>query len=182
MPRVTERQQAADALHRAFLINLMVETELDQARSDSSSSSSSDAGSSSSSSSSSSEDEPMASTSDMYVNMAGNLYSQHYYNTRGNIPKTLSNLQLLLDNHKHNRPEIFRSYLRVTPECFDALVAHIKEDPVFLNNSQSTLALVLPFRVITTSLLPGSHLLDLETTSHTGFGGLLELFLESLLP
>lgn len=32
MPRVTERQQAANALHRAFLINLMVETELDQAR------------------------------------------------------------------------------------------------------------------------------------------------------
>ncbi|KAH7911007.1 hypothetical protein BJ138DRAFT_1135633 [Hygrophoropsis aurantiaca] len=34
-----------------------------------------------------------------------------------------------------NRPEIFRSYLRITPACFDVLVASLREDPVFHNRS-----------------------------------------------
>ena len=36
-----------------------------------------------------------------------------------------------------NRPEIFRSYLRMDPSCFDDLVNVIKDDDVFHNNSHN---------------------------------------------
>src|SRR5205085_1718879 len=36
---------------------------------------------------------------------------------------------------KVNRPEIFRSYLRISPTCFDALVSAIEGHEVFQNNS-----------------------------------------------
>ena len=65
------------------------------------------------------------------------LYTDHYYNTCESITKTDVNLRLLLEDYKINWPEIFRSYLRITPDCFDDLVSIIKDDDIFLNNSNN---------------------------------------------
>ncbi|CAA7257434.1 unnamed protein product [Cyclocybe aegerita] len=118
MPTCTDRQEAADALHQAFLVNFLTELEarklrdeltygdlsgdLDSDRSDvDMDSSSSSSLFSESSTSSSSEEEGTA--------------AQDYI----------------------NHPEIFRSYLRITPACFDDLVSAIEDDEVFSNNSQN---------------------------------------------
>ncbi|KAL1724902.1 hypothetical protein EV714DRAFT_185168, partial [Schizophyllum commune] len=42
-----------------------------------------------------------------------------------------------LNEYKTHCPEIFRSYLRITPACFDALVDILGDDPVFQNNSHN---------------------------------------------
>ena len=52
----------------------------------------------------------------------GELYSKHYFTTRGAIPKDSNQLYLLLNDYKVNRPDIFRSYLCISPECFDNVV------------------------------------------------------------
>lgn len=134
----------ADALHRAYVISLFSEAEaqLVQAEYDSSSSSSSSSSSDTSSDSSmftsSPDGEPsMPPMSDIYLDMLGNLYSQHYLSTRDRIEKDQAALHLLLHDWKHTRPEIFRSYLRVEPACFDALIETIREDPVFHNESNN---------------------------------------------
>ncbi|KAH8795967.1 hypothetical protein DL96DRAFT_1419279, partial [Flagelloscypha sp. PMI_526] len=43
----------------------------------------------------------------------------------------------LLTEYKTRFPDIFRTYLRVTPTTFDALLAAIKDDPVFHSSSQN---------------------------------------------
>ena len=53
------------------------------------------------------------------------------------ISKTDENLHILLRDWKINRPERFRSYLRITPQCFDDLIATIRDDPIFHNNSNN---------------------------------------------
>jgi len=130
MPYQTERQQAADALQRAFLVNLMAEHEEELLNFDNSSDSSS-------SSSDSSDDEHVPSISDMLLGTLGELYSERYLKERGHIDKSEDHLQLLLTNWKVNWPEIFRSYLRITPQCFDDLVATLHDDPIFHNDSNN---------------------------------------------
>ncbi|KAJ7645861.1 hypothetical protein B0H17DRAFT_1148249 [Mycena rosella] len=97
MPTLTPRQQATDALHRAFLVNLIsnVETEAwadDYYDSDSDSSDSdSDSDMSSSDSSwgsSSSSDSDDPTPAEAYIDAMGELYSQRYLEERRNIPKT----------------------------------------------------------------------------------------------
>jgi len=55
---------------------------------------------------------------------------------RGKITKSQVQMWLLLDDYRYNRPEIFRSYLQITPKCFDDLVAAIADDEVFHNNAK----------------------------------------------
>lgn len=133
MPRLTERQQAADALHRAFLLSLIMETEALISREiEGSDSSSSGSDSSSSSSSSDSDGDDLQASSEAYLHHLSDLYSRRYLQERGSIEKDGSQLRLLLNNY---RPEIFRSYCRVTPACFDDILAAIKDDEAFQNNS-----------------------------------------------
>ena|ERR1700675_279188 len=47
-------------------------------------------------------------------------------------------LHLLLTDYKSNRPEIFRSYCRIDPNCFDDLVNILRDDEVFHNSSNNT--------------------------------------------
>src|SRR5882724_8232463 len=61
----------------------------------------------------------------------------HYYDTCQPITRTGVNLQLLMDHYKINCPAIFRTYLWITPDCFDDLVSIIKDDGVFFNNSNN---------------------------------------------
>ena len=103
MPSTTERQQITEALHKALLINLIIEAEQDAESSDSSSGTSDD-----SSSDSKSEEGP--SQVEDHLHSIAALYTDHYYNSRESITKTDVNLHLLMEDYKINHPEIFRSY------------------------------------------------------------------------
>lgn len=162
MPRQTERQQAADEIHNRFFTDIIAEiaSQLqededrydDQSDSSSSSegsgmdiSSDSDSHNSSSSSTSSSDLSVMDSDSDseestalaQYIMDIGNLYATRNLHQRVPIPKSSALLDLLLSAYKVNHPEIFRSYLRIYPACFDNLVAILAQDSVFNNNSSN---------------------------------------------
>ena len=148
MPCPTDQQLAADALHQAFLVNILVEAEANlhedgsdsgyDSDSDSSSESSeSDSGSSSSSSSLSSDEEPGITTNEVMLEMMAQLYSEHYFNHQEPINKDTNQLYLLLHDSKIKLPKIFRSYLQITPDCFDDLVKTIADDHVFYNNSNN---------------------------------------------
>jgi hypothetical protein len=94
MPHQTERQQAADSLQRAFLVNLMAEQEeLLDFNSDSSDNDTN-------SSLSSNNDEPLPAVSEMLLETLGNLYSQRYLKERTQINKSSENLKLLLTDWK----------------------------------------------------------------------------------
>lgn len=156
MPRRSDRQQAVDALEQAFLVQFIADLEAGVVRGDptdyafpdsdsDSSSSDSDAmvldvesyakSDSSSSSSGGSFEEPSA--AERHVQAVAELYSQHYWADRRPIRKDQANLWLLLNDWKMNRPEIFRSYTRLTPACFDDLVSILQDDPVFHNASNN---------------------------------------------
>ncbi len=72
-----------------------------------------------------------------YLQSMEQLYSQYYLAEHGKITKSQVQMRLLLDNYRYNRPEIFHSYLRITPTCFDDLVAAIADDEVFQNNANN---------------------------------------------
>ncbi|KAH9952251.1 hypothetical protein BGW80DRAFT_1440900 [Lactifluus volemus] len=139
MPNKSHRTMAADALHQAFLVNLIAETEaqLYEEGSESEHSSRASSHSSANLSFSFSSDESLPTTSDAILETLGQLYSKRYLNPRQDINKDGQQLHLLLHNYKFNRPDIFRSYLRIGPGCFDDLVNVLKDDPVFHNNSNN---------------------------------------------
>ena len=145
MPSYTERQIAADALHRAFLVNLIAEAEAElyadgsdsDYDTDDSLSDTTNSSSESSESSELSEDKILPSASQVYLDALAELYSQRYLNSHQPIAKSDTQLHLLLTEWKVSRPEIFCSYLRINPACFDDLVAVIQDDEVFQNNSNN---------------------------------------------
>ena len=132
MPRQTERQQAAQSLLHVYLALLSTES---QDLVDPSPDSDSDS-SSASSQSSDDEIEQIPPSSVILQNIIA-LYSHRYIAERPAIPKSNANLQLLLGDWRINHPDIFRSYVRVTPACFDQLTAALGVDPVFHNQSTS---------------------------------------------
>ncbi|KDR81304.1 hypothetical protein GALMADRAFT_60427 [Galerina marginata CBS 339.88] len=153
MPNRTDRQLAADALHRAFLVNFIAELESreldyssdsegedsdDSDDSDDSMDSSDSSATSSSSESSSDDDSDFMTPAETYVHHMGNLYHQRYMAERTEIPKTQALMQFLLGDYKDRFPHIFRSYLRIDPDCFDSLVDAIHDDDIFHNNSNNS--------------------------------------------
>lgn len=135
----------AGALHQAFLVNIIAEAEaqlhddgFDSEDDSDTDSSDTDTTTSTSSGSSSSNDESQPSTSESTLNTVAELYSQRYLTAREAINKDGSSLRLLLSDWKVSRPEIFRSYLRITPACFDDLITAIKDDAVFHNDSNNS--------------------------------------------
>ena len=76
MPCRTERQQTANALQRAFLVNLMAEHEEDLLDFDSDSFSSDD-------------DDPQPTVSEMLLETLGDLYSQRYLKEHAEITKAV---------------------------------------------------------------------------------------------
>jgi hypothetical protein len=96
--------------------------------------------SSSSGSTSSRSDDSMGMqpTSQTFIDAMADLYSRCYLKEGRPITKTLDNIHILLREYKLNRPEIFCSHVRVTPESFDSILAAICHDPIiFHNNSQN---------------------------------------------
>ena len=82
-------------------------------------------GSGFSSSSKSSSDEEPPTASDTLLAVMGDLYSKHYFTTHEAIPKDSNQLSLLLNDYKVNWPDIFGSYLHISPKCFDDVVEFI---------------------------------------------------------
>ncbi|KAF8597159.1 hypothetical protein BDV93DRAFT_562610 [Ceratobasidium sp. AG-I] len=66
------------------------------------------------------------------------LHSQRYLVDRVAIAKDKAQLRLTLDVWCHDRPQLFRSYMRVTPHVFVQLFQALKDDPVFHNNSNNS--------------------------------------------
>jgi hypothetical protein len=65
------------------------------------------------------------------------LHSTRYLEPHVKIRKSAENLHLILTDYKFNRPDIFHSNLRVTPESFDALLSAISDHDVFHSNCTS---------------------------------------------
>ncbi|KAI6103723.1 hypothetical protein EDD16DRAFT_1641061, partial [Pisolithus croceorrhizus] len=125
MPTQSEWQQLTVAILPAYLAMLSSESQslVDPQTSSDSDSGSEDSGSTDSLSDAEDMEIPTASDSLLY------LAECHP------IPKSGQSLHLLLGDWKHNRPDIFRAFVRMTPECFDALLEIICTDPVFHNQS-----------------------------------------------
>ncbi|KAJ7204987.1 hypothetical protein GGX14DRAFT_397923 [Mycena pura] len=75
------------------------------------------------------------------------IYSHRYLADRRAIQKSTEFAALLTNTWKVDRPEIFRSYLRLTPGAFDQLVEGIENDPVFHNNSELAEQLPVEYQV-----------------------------------
>jgi hypothetical protein len=133
MPSLTERQTAITTLEAAYLASLVTESDAMLVDSDTESSASN--GSDSSSSSEDIDVQPHM--SQIILDAMADLYSHRYFNERRAVNKTSTNMALLLKEYKYDHPKIFRSYVRVTPDCFDAILAAIHNDAVFHNNSQN---------------------------------------------
>ncbi|KAF8583705.1 hypothetical protein K439DRAFT_1617284 [Ramaria rubella] len=73
--------------------------------------------------------------SQTFLDAALTLHSTRYLQDSVKVPKTRTQPDLLLHEYKLNHPVIFRSFVRVTPATFDALVLKVQDDPVFHNNS-----------------------------------------------
>jgi hypothetical protein len=152
MPTRTDRQLAADALHRAFLVNFVADLEQRELDFESDSESESedsdddldmdvDSSEDSSSDSESSDDDSdpdLITPAETYIHHMANFYSERYMAERTNIPKSQQLMHLLLNDYKVNHPLIFRSYLSIDPACFDALVEAIRDDEIFLSNSNNS--------------------------------------------
>ncbi|KIY53655.1 hypothetical protein FISHEDRAFT_68686, partial [Fistulina hepatica ATCC 64428] len=122
------------------------DTNVSSTDSSSSSESSSDTDSSTSSSSSDDSDDDLGPAS-RHLRQLAVLYANRYYNERRDIAKDHTLIHLLLEEWHNNHPDIFRSYLRITPKCFDDLVEAISDDSVFHNASTSTRKVALQFGI-----------------------------------
>ncbi|KAF8327489.1 hypothetical protein F5887DRAFT_1083792 [Amanita rubescens] len=142
MPHTSEHQQLIKQLiQEAYITQLIISNNSD---SDSGSdldsnvemdSSSSGPDSSDSSSDSSSGSDGITSA---VINTLAEISCHYYKVEQRSIPKTNVNLQLLLNQYKTDFPDIFCSYLRISPACFDDLLLTISDHPIFHNNSNNS--------------------------------------------
>lgn len=63
------------------------------------------------------------------------LYSTRYCVPRASVPHGPAYMPFILNDDKINRPDNFRTWLRVTPYTFDTLLSQIEHDPIFSNHS-----------------------------------------------
>jgi hypothetical protein len=122
MPRKTDHQQMTDALLDAFIVQMIAEVEIAAYRAHSDSES----------------DTSLSSNdgvTDTLLESLAELHRTRYQGCHRDIPKTTANMCNLLDVYKHQFPDIFRSFLRMSPDCFGHLVTSIQHHPVFYNNS-----------------------------------------------
>lgn len=137
MPRLTERQQMTNDLMMAYIAANMGSEDAEESSSSSSSGMDVD-------SSSSTDSEELLAVPGLsqppgliYLEMIADIHSTRYIHPRRHISKTTDNIYLLLNDWINTAPDIFRTHVRVTPECFRALLAALEDDPVFHNQSQN---------------------------------------------
>jgi hypothetical protein len=148
----TDRLELNDALLQCLMLELLLEedAELDvylEETTDSETGASSD------------EDMELRLESDEVLEMMADLHSRRYLHSRVKVNKPMSLLMTTLSDYRHSRPEIFRQYLRVWPQTFDAIVERIQGDSVFHNNSHNAqlplhISLPLHFIALATSGMP----------------------------
>lgn len=125
MPRASEREELIESVAIAHALGALFESkEMVDAEMESSGSSKS-----SSSSDSASDDEPV------YFHILRELASARYLHKRKPIEKTSDNIRLLFDVYKEHKPVIFKAYMRVSPACFDALLAAVQDHEAFRGES-----------------------------------------------
>ncbi|KAK1221165.1 hypothetical protein PQX77_016030 [Marasmius sp. AFHP31] len=134
MPRITERQDATQALFIAYLIQRLTEQQ-QNALADTSSDSDSGADPSKESDSSDDSSDEEAPASHRLLETLAATHGNHYNQDRQKIPKTKENLRLLLTEYKYQYPKIFHSYVRMTPYAFDQLLDRTASHPIFSNDS-----------------------------------------------
>jgi hypothetical protein len=132
MPSQSKHQRTADVLIQGYLASIIAKS---RAHDHNSRSGLSDSQSDGSFDSESSSKDQALGVSDAMLPTIGLLYSQRYLADHQPINKSGENLHLLLTDWKYTQPEIFRAYVRVTPQCFDLLLVALHTDPVFQNNS-----------------------------------------------
>lgn len=148
MPYLSDRQRHANALLEAFILQTILDSaqestsvhDSDHAGSDWNTDSESNEESDDASNASSGwgmEVEDESSVPSLVIDACQKLYKNFYIEERRKIPKTCENLNILLTEYKTQFPDIFRSYLRITPECFDNLLNSIQHHEVFQNNSNN---------------------------------------------
>lgn len=132
MPRTTERQDITeDVIHLITLFKFCdMKAELDTLLE------SSDEESSGCESSSDDDELIKSNPSNALLTYLQLIHSQWYLHERVRIPKSSSQLSLLLYVYRNDRPELFRSAFRLNPSTFDALASAISPFPIF--NNQST--------------------------------------------
>lgn len=129
MVRRTERQHATHTLLDAYLLELIsggLGAPLEDSDDDDSDSDSDE-----------SDDPELDDLCTIYLEALFGLHSSRYYEERRNIPKTRTNLRMLLGVYKEQFPDIFRTYLRIQPACFDRLVSLLETDPAFHSESNN---------------------------------------------
>ena len=142
MPHLSDRQKHANALLEAFILQTIIEAQESTSQPDTDSTGSDwetdlEDNNSSTSSDWGMGEEDECPISDMVIEACHRLYENFYIEERRKIPKTCENLDMLLTQYKTGFPDIFRSYLRITPECFDSLLESIQHHEAFQNNSNN---------------------------------------------
>jgi hypothetical protein len=120
MPTVSERGELIDYLKRAYANTLRAEMHAALEDNDENN-----------------DDDADLRASQRILSALQAVISQRYLRPRRTICKSEGNMKLLLEHWKTEYPDIFRSYVRISPDCFDALLAAIKDEDVFHNNSQN---------------------------------------------
>ena len=136
MPRKTERQQTADALHLAFLAQIIAETEASFDQDNTLLDRELDMDDDSLDDLLDSDDDTSPLSNDLLEALTS-IYANRYNEERRIIPKSQVQLHLLLTEWKESQPSVFRSYLRMTPKCFDKLVETLTPHPAFRNESNN---------------------------------------------
>lgn len=128
MPNKTERQQLTDEFIEAITITKLLDALSEDSESEDLTDQEDDVD----------EDLAHATTPISELLLLGliSIHRHRYLNERRDIPKSTETLHLLLNIWKLERPEFFRSYLRVTPATFDVLLTAIEDDDIFQNNSE----------------------------------------------
>ncbi|KIJ42752.1 hypothetical protein M422DRAFT_170775 [Sphaerobolus stellatus SS14] len=127
MPRQTDRQVLTEEVLVLFTQQLLTEEQesLNNLLYEEPNDSDSDDG----------EDIPAPQLSEVYLEILRELHSSRYLQQRISILKTPQQLWLTLNVYKKDHPELFRSYLRISPATFDILVQTIQGHSVFHNQS-----------------------------------------------
>jgi hypothetical protein len=131
MPRFTDRQMLTELLLESYALYRHVEYK-SRIRTEILSIDDSEE-----STSESEDEEPPYRMSTTMVKCIQSIHAKRYLEKRVEIPKSSETLHIILTVYKMTHPDLFRSYLRISPQTFDALLIAIHDDPIFHNNSQN---------------------------------------------
>ena len=141
MPHLSDRQKHANALLEAYVLSVILEAHEGTSIRNTDSTGSgwnTDLDVPSDSSSGWGPEDDTCRVSDSVIEACHELYQTFYIEERRKIPKTCENLDLLLTEYKSRFPDIFRSYLRILPQCFDSLLETIQHHSAFQNKSNNS--------------------------------------------